>query len=139
MIYQKIKEKDVEFLSKAGLLKNLKEEVEKQVTRFLKEELVNRLDDIYLFNKLEKNDYKIIGDKYLEELACDLNIEELIESMDDKIKGVRNVKKEICKRVNRKNEDRTILKLDSSIGLSFVVFKTRFLCLIRSIYKNEFI
>ena len=78
-----------------------KEEIEKQVTRFLKEELVNRLDDIYLFNKLEKNDYKIIGNKYLEELACDLNIEELIESMDDKIKGVRNLKKEICKRVNR--------------------------------------
>ena len=89
--------------SNLGFYKNEsnKEELEKIVSKSFKEELVNRIDEIFLFNKLDKKDYKIIGNKYLQELSSELDIDSVLESLGYDFKGVRELKRKISKKVSK--------------------------------------
>jgi ATP-dependent Clp protease ATP-binding subunit ClpA len=86
-----------------------KEEIDKIIARFFKKELLNRVDEVFVFNKLGIEDYKVIAKNYLEELASDFDLREILLDLNYDCNGVRELKKEVRKKVNK-----IMLKLDNN-------------------------
>ena len=80
-------------------LETNKEELDKILKRFFKEEFLNRVDEVIYFNKLETQDYKNIAKIYLEEYKFELDKEKFIENLDYKVKDVRDLERKIKQQI----------------------------------------
>ena len=69
-----------------------KEELDKLIKRFFKEEFLNRVDEIIYFNSLNKQDYKTIASHYLKEFLFEIDKEKILDNFDYKVNGVRELK-----------------------------------------------
>ena len=78
-----------------------KEEIDKLVKRFFKEEFLNRIDEIIYFNSLNENDYKTIADKYLQSYKLELDKEIILKDIDYKVNGVRELQRKIKKEIQK--------------------------------------
>jgi len=76
-------------------IKMNKEETEKIIKRFFKEELIDRVDEIFVFNNLTSNDYKKIMDNYLIDYEDKIDIKRIKENVNEDIRGVRDLKKKL--------------------------------------------
>ena len=82
-----------------------KEELDNLIKKFFKEEFLNRVDEVFYFESLKKEDYKIIANNYIEEFLdnylYEFDKDKFLECFDYNVKGVRelkrNLKKEIIK------------------------------------------
>ena len=85
------------------------EEIDKFVKRFFKEELLNRVDDVFIFNSLDKSDYVKIAENYLDRYKEQIDIKKIKKNIDNDIRGVRDLKKklktEIAKELLREREE----------------------------------
>ncbi len=84
------------------------EEIEKMLKRFFKEELLNRVDEVFLFNKLNKENYKEIAKKYILEFKDEVDVESTLLELDYSYKGVRELKKDLKKKINKSKNIKTI-------------------------------
>ena len=76
--------------------------------RFFKEELLNRVDEVFLFNKLNKENYKEIAKKYILEFKDEVDVESTLLELDYSYKGVRELKKDLKKKISKSKNIKTI-------------------------------
>ncbi len=89
-----------------------KEEIDKLVKKFFKEEFLNRIDEVIYFNSLDESKYKQIASNYLNNYKnnClfEFESETILTKFDYKFNGVRELKRklknEIIKEVTNKVE-----------------------------------
>lgn len=77
-----------------------KEELDKLLKRFFKEELLNRIDDTFYFNKIEKDDYFKIARNYINEFGLDIDSGEILSKISYNSDGIRVLKKNIKNLIN---------------------------------------
>jgi ATP-dependent Clp protease ATP-binding subunit ClpA len=80
-----------------------KEELDKLIKKFFKEEFLNRIDEIIYFNSLSKEDYKTIASNYLDDTINNhlfkLDKEKLLVNFDYNCIGVRELKRRLKKEI----------------------------------------
>ena len=88
-----------------------KEELDKLIKRFFKEEFLNRVDEIIYFNSLNKQDYKTIASNYLKEFLFEIDKEKILDNFDYKVNGVRELKRKLKEEIIKEVKDTMEIKL----------------------------
>ena len=88
-----------------------KEELDKLIKRFFKEEFLNRVDEIIYFNSLNKQDYKTIASHYLKEFLFEIDKEKILDNFDYKVNGVRELKRKLKEEIIKEVKDTMEIKL----------------------------
>lgn len=87
-----------------------REELDKLVKRFFKEEFLNRIDEVVYFNSLSVQDYKKIANKYLEAYNFEFDKEKILALLDYNVKGVRELQRSIKKEIKKEVKDNMEIK-----------------------------
>lgn len=87
-----------------------KEELDKLVKRFFKEEFLNRIDEIIYFNSLSNDDYKSIAKEYLRQYSFEFDKEKIANNFDYKINGVRELKRKLKQEIIKEVRDNMEIK-----------------------------
>lgn len=87
-----------------------KEELDKLVKRFFKEEFLNRIDEIIYFNNLNEIDYKKIGVNYLKQFNYEFDTDKILDKLNYDIKGVRELQRKIKQEIIKEVKDNMEIK-----------------------------
>ena len=87
-----------------------KEELDKIIKKFFKEEFLNRVDEVIYFNTLNKSDYQKIAREYLNQYLFEFDKEKIIENFDYKINGVRELKRKLKQEIIKEVRDNVEIK-----------------------------
>lgn len=87
-----------------------KEELDKLIKRFFKEEFLNRIDEIIYFNRLKHEDYKKIANDYLNEFDFEMDKEKILTECECDFNGVRELKKKLKLRIIKEVKDSVEIK-----------------------------
>ena len=87
-----------------------KEELDKIIKRFFKEEFLNRIDEIIYFNKLNSHNYRHIAKEYLNQYNFEFDKEKILQECDYKINGVRELKRKIKKQILKEVKENVEIK-----------------------------
>ena len=87
-----------------------KEELDKELKKFFKEEFLNRVDRVIYFNDLKEESYKEIAKNYLKEYSFEFDKEKLINEFNFNVNGVRELKKKIKEEIIKEVRDNMEIK-----------------------------
>ena len=86
---------------------NNREDIDNSIKKYFKDELLNRVDEVIVFNHLTKDSYQKIARNYLFEISQDidmpLDIEKMISNIDYNLKGVRELKRKLKSEIVKDN------------------------------------
>ena len=88
-----------------------KEELDKLVKKFFKEEFLNRIDEIVYFNKLNEENYKEIAKEYINQYSFEFDRDKILDNFDYKICGVRELKKKLKEHIIKEVRNIVEIKL----------------------------